>query len=202
MDAAQAADKITRKFPAAIQAKKEFRGEHSLTISPESLVSICTFAKESLGFNYLTDIASVDHMGDDPRFEVVYELYSLTDHIHLRLKTFVPEDDPQVDTVSGLWPTADWHEREIWDMMGIRFRNHPDLRRILMWEGYPYHPLRKDFPLAGLPSEMPDVAFSDAAPLQGGPFVAAPTSGNTQIREPRAREVSNLPSPNQFLAEP
>src|SRR5439155_209310 len=81
-----------------------------------------------------------------------------------------------VDTVSDIWPTADWHEREIYDMMGIRFNNHPDLRRILMWDGYPFFPLRKDFPLEGLPSEMPDVAFTSAAPMEGGPCVTQPST--------------------------
>ena len=84
-----------------------------------------------------------------------------------------------------IWPTANWHEREIYDMMGIRFSDHPDLRRILMWEGYPYYPLRKDFPLEGKPSEMPDVAFSEIAPLAGGPFVTSPGPGGTKDREPR-----------------
>jgi NADH-quinone oxidoreductase subunit C len=91
-----------------------------------------------------------------------------------------------VPTLSHVWEGANWHEREIFDMMGIRFTNHPDLRRILMWDGYPYFPLRKDFPLEGKPSEMPDVAFSDVAPLAGGPFVTAPTTTGTKNREPRA----------------
>ncbi len=106
---------------------------------------------------------------------------------HLRLKLRVSEDDPTVDTVTDIWPAADWHEREIYDMMGLRFNNHPDLRRILMWEGYPYFPLRKEFPLAGLPSNMPDVAFTAAAPLEGGPFVTVPSTAATKDREPRAR---------------
>ena len=92
-------------------------------------------------------------------------------------------------TVTGIWPTADWHEREIYDMMGITFDGHPDLRRILMWDGYPFYPLRKDFPLAGRPSEMPDVAFTDTAPLAGGPFVTSPSSASTVHREPRSREM-------------
>ena len=78
-------------------------------------------------------------------------------------------------------------------MMGIRFENHPDLRRIIMWEGYPYHPLRKDFPLEGKSSDIPDVAFTEAAPLDGGPFVTAPVHGTTEIREPRARRAGDLP---------
>jgi NADH-quinone oxidoreductase subunit C len=111
----------------------------------------------------------------------------MTMSIHLRLKLRVSEEDPTVDTVSDIWPTANWHEREIWDMMGLRFNNHPDLRRILMWEGYPYFPLRKEFPLEGLPSDMPDVAFTSAAPMEGGPFVTQPSTATAKDREPRAR---------------
>ena len=114
------------------------------------------------------------------------ELYSLEANVHLRLKTRVSRIILEVPTVSHLWATANWHEREVYDMMGIRFSGHPDLRRILMWEGYPYFPLRKDFPLAGKPSEMPDVAFSQPAPLAGGPFVTVPSSGHIDEREPRA----------------
>ncbi len=94
---------------------------------------------------------------------------------------------PTVDTVSDIWPTADWHEREIYDMMGLRFNNHPDLRRILMWEGYPYFPLRKEFPLEGLPSDMPDVAFTAAAPLEGGPLSRAQHRDDERSRAASAR---------------
>src|SRR5690606_24033739 len=97
-----------------------------------------------------------------------------------RLKYDVSEDSLEVPTVQGIWPTANWHEREVYDMMGIRFSGHPDLRRILMWDGYPYFPLRKDFPLEGKPSDVPEVAFTGIAPLEGGPFVTNPTDGTTQ----------------------
>jgi NADH-quinone oxidoreductase subunit C len=107
--------------------------------------------------------------------------------VHLRVKLKVPEEVQAVDTVCDIWPTANWHEREIYDMMGIKFNGHPDLRRILMWEGYPYFPLRKDFPLQGLPSEMPDVAFTKVTPLEGGPFVTVPSTAISKDREPRAR---------------
>ncbi len=117
---------------------------------------------------------------------MVYELYGLGHHQHLRVKSPVSEEQ-EAPTVSDLWPTANWHEREVFDMMGIRFDGHPDLRRILMWEGYPFHPLRKEFPLAGKASEMPDVAFSGIAPLEGGPFVTSPTDADTIEREPRAK---------------
>jgi NADH-quinone oxidoreductase subunit C len=174
-----------------LRDKTEFRGETTFTISREHLRDVAQFCRDELSFDYLLDIASVDNFGEEPRFEVVYELYSMSLGVHLRLKLRVSEDDPTVDTVSDVWPTANWHEREIYDMMGLRFNNHPDLRRILMWEGYPYFPLRKEFPLEGLPSNMPDVAFTAAAPLEGGPFVTVPSTATTKDREPRARGLTS-----------
>jgi NADH-quinone oxidoreductase subunit C len=170
-----------------LQEKIEFRGESTFLILPADLREVAKFCKDELSFDYLIDISSVDNFGEEPRFEIVYELYSMTLAIHLRLKLRVSEEQGEVATVSDLWPTANWHEREIFDMMGIRFADHPDLRRILMWDGYPYFPLRKEFPLEGLPSDMPDVAFSESAPLEGGPFVTSPSTATTKDREPRAR---------------
>jgi len=189
------------QFPDAVLEMKEFRGETSLRIHPDALRDVMVFCRDSLGFDYLLDITSIDHFETEPRWEVVYELYTLTHKSHLRLKMQL-EEDMEAPTVSDLWPTADWHEREIFDMMGIRFKDHPDLRRILMWEGYPYHPLRKDFPLEGRPSDVPEVAFSDIAPLAGGPFVTTSTDGTTQVREPRARHAGDLPSRERFISEP
>ena len=178
---------VGKLLASKIQGKSEFRGETTFVIRREDLHEVAKFCRDELSFDYLLDISSVDNFGDEPRFEVVYELYSMTIAAHLRLKLRVSEDDPTVDTVTDIWPAADWHEREIYDMMGLRFNNHPDLRRILMWEGYPYFPLRKEFPLEGLPSNMPDVAFTAAAPLEGGPFVTVPSTATTKDREPRAR---------------
>lgn len=166
--------------------KQEFRGETTFTISPADLREVAQFCREELCFDYLLDITSIDNFGDDPRFEIVYELYSMALGVHLRLK-FKLTENADAPSVSDIWPTANWHEREVYDMMGIRFAGHPDLRRILMWEGYPYFPLRKEFPLEGLPSEMPDIAFSASAPLEGGPFVTVPSTATTKDREPRAR---------------
>ncbi len=189
MSVADAAEALASRFE--VLNRTDFRGEVTLAVGREQIEAVCRYGKEVLGFDFLLDIASVDHFGDEPRFEVVYELLSLRDHTHLRLRTSVSEDDLEVPTVSGVWPTADWHEREIFDMMGIRFANHPDLRRILMWDGYPFYPLRKDFPLEGKPSELPDVAFTRSAPLAGGPFVTVPSSGGAKDREPRARRPEN-----------
>lgn len=189
MSLADATTAIEKQFGASVLLKKEFRGETTLHFASENIKSAIAFAKEKLGFDFLLDISSVDNFGEEPRFEIVYELYSLTTHLHLRLKCTLSEDHLSLPTISDLWPTADWHEREIFDMMGISFDSHPDLRRILMWDGYPFYPLRKDFPLAGRPSEMPDVAFTKSAPLAGGPFVTSPSTATSKDREPRAKEV-------------
>jgi NADH-quinone oxidoreductase subunit C len=180
---------------SAVQAKfkvikkTEFRGETTLYVERTEIKELARFCKEERGFAFLLDLSGVDHFGEEPRFEVVYELYQLEHGDHLRLKIVVSEDDLEVPTVSDVWATADWHEREAYDMYGIKFSGHPDLRRILMWDGYPFYPLRKDFPLAGRPSEMPDVAFTKAAPLAGGPFVTTPSTATTKDREPRSREI-------------
>ena len=180
-------ESLGKLFGPKLQEKTEFRGETTYTILPADLREVARFCRDDLSFDYLIDITSIDNSGSEPRFEIVYELYSMTLAIYLRLKLRISEEIATVDTVSDIWPTANWHEREIYDMMGIKFKGHPDLRRILMWDGYPFFPLRKEFPLEGLPSEMPDVAFSEAAPMEGGPFVTVPTSATTKDREPRAR---------------
>lgn len=178
---------LANMLGARLQRKTEFRGETTFVILPADLRAVAKFCRDELGLDYLIDITSVDNFGDEPRFEIVYELYSMTLQTHVRLKLAISEDENEVPSISDIWPTANWHEREIYDMMGIRFADHPDLRRILMWEGYPYFPLRKEFPLEGLPSNMPDIAFSESAPLEGGPFVTVPSSATTKDREPRAR---------------
>ena len=180
-------DSFEKSFGRKIQGKTDFRGETTYTISAIDLRDIAKFCRDKLSFDYLLDITSIDNFGEEPRFEIVYHLYSMPHGAHLRLKLRVSEELGAVDTVSDIWPTVDWHEREIYDMMGIRFNGHPDLRRILMWDGYPFFPLRKDFPLAGLPSDMPDVAFTKVTPLEGGPFVTVPSTAGSKDREPRAR---------------
>jgi len=192
MSAKDLALKLKEKFGAVLSEPAEFRGEVTLVLAePARIRELCLFAKQQLGFDYLVDVSSIDNYGEDPRFSVVYHLYGYGHRQHLRLKTSVSEESSELPTVSDVWRTADWHEREIYDMMGIRFRGHPDLRRILMWEGYPYFPLRKDFPLAGKASEMPETAFSNPAPLEGGPFVTAPGGKDSIAREPRVRVPEN-----------
>ena len=189
MNSSEAVEKIEAKFQDNILLKNSFRDELSLTVTKDSLIEIMTFCKKDLGFDYLVDLTAVDNLGINPRYEVVYELYSYSDSCHLRIKVGVDESEREVPSVVSLWPTANWHEREAFDMIGVTFSDHPDMRRILMWEGYPYYPLRKDFPLAGKTSDMPDVAFSEPVPLEGGPFVTSPSSATTDKREPRSREI-------------
>lgn len=140
---------LQQKFGTACEDVRVHRGETTVLVSRERVVDICQYLKDSCRFDMLIDICGVDYLGQQPRFQVVYHLLSIADNGRIRLKVAVPEEDPVVPTVSTVWSTADWHERECWDMYGIRFSGHPDLRRILMpddWEGYP---LRKDYPLQG-----------------------------------------------------
>ena len=188
MIALEQAQKIKARFGDLISEPAEFRGEITLAVADAGKISeVCRYAKDDLDFNYLVDISSVDNYGDDPRWTVVYHLRGLRHGGELRLKTGVSEEKSELPSVIGVWATANWHEREIYDMMGIRFSGHPDLRRILMWEGYPYFPLRKDFPLAGKPSDLPGVAFTRVTPMEGGPFVTVPSNDEAVQREPRVR---------------
>jgi len=186
--AARCVEKLREKFGAVLSEPVEFRGELTLRLSdPERIAEVCAFARQELGFDFLVDITSIDNYGEDPRYTIVYHLYGLSHNQYLRLKTDVGEEKSELPTVVPVWKSANWHEREIYDMMGVRFRGHPDLRRVIMWEGYPHHPLRKDFPLAGKPTDLPDIAFSDVAPLAGGPFVTVAGARDAGAREPRSR---------------
>jgi len=189
MTSQETAEKLKARFGEAVGATVEFRGEITVTISPEKIVEACRFLKAECGFDMLTDLSGVDNYGEDPRYEVDYYLYSLTHRCSIRLKVRISEENMTVDTVSGVWRTADWHEREAFDMFGIRFRGHPNLKRILMWDGYPYYPLRKDFPLAGIETELPETAVNAdkvrTSSMLGGPFVASSGTRSSLAREPR-----------------
>ncbi|TFE66820.1 NADH dehydrogenase [Methylacidiphilum sp. Yel] len=180
------AKEIQNLFPAKLLEVKEFRGEWTLIMDLAIIQEVARFLKEEKGFSLLLDISGVDHLGEEPRFEVVYHFYNLEKGLPLRIKGRLSESNPIVPTLSFVYPTANWHEREAYDMFGIIFEGHPDLRRILMWEGYPYFPLRKDFPVEGKPTDQSPIAFARPAPLDGGPFVSSPAPLSDQ-REPRAK---------------
>jgi NADH-quinone oxidoreductase subunit C len=152
MEAIQIAEKIKEKFPEDVLDIKEFRGQVSVVLKKERIVEIGRYIHDDpeLSLDYLIDVCGVDYMGKkEKRFEVVYHLYSMKHRHMVRLKAEVGEGDAEIDSVTPVWTGANWHEREAFDMYGIIFNGHPDLRRVLLpedWEGYP---LRKDYPVKG-----------------------------------------------------
>ncbi len=147
--------KLKEKFLDAILEYKVYKDELTVIVKKSDLNPIGRFLKddEDLQYNYLSDLCGVDNLGQQPRFEIVYHLYSLKYNQRVRLKVPVAEDDCSIDSVTDIWGTANWHEREAYDMYGIIFKNHPDLRRILNPDDFEGFPLRKDFPLKGKRAE-------------------------------------------------
>ncbi len=139
-------DLIKNKFPEAVTDILEFRGETTLVIKPDALIDVATFLRDepTLGFDLLSDVSAVDYYPDHPRFAVNYHLYALDNARSLRLKVWLDGETPSIASLTGVYPGANWHEREVWDLMGIRFEGHPDLRRIFMPDDFLGHPLRKD----------------------------------------------------------
>jgi NADH-quinone oxidoreductase subunit C len=125
------------------------RNELALEIAPERIVAVCRYLKEREQFVRLSAVTAVDWYPAEPRFEVVYLLHSIARNERLRLKCRVGGERPEIDSVTGVWRAANWYEREVFDLFGVRFRNHPDLRRLLMPEDWEGHPLRKDYPVTG-----------------------------------------------------
>ena len=156
MDRCTAVDLLKRAFPEAVTGVEEFRGETTVTIDRGKLRDVMKFLRESgeTRYDFLVDLTGVDLGGGSPRFLVVYLLHSTTFINRLRIKTAVAEGG-QLDTVSDIWKAADWFEREVYDMVGVSFANHPDLRRILLTDDFVGHPLRKDFPLKGHDFDKP-----------------------------------------------
>ena len=137
---------------AAVTSTHSYRGDETLIVDPARIADVMKTLRDDaeLYMNFLVDITAVDYLGREPRFEVVYHLRSFKTGARLRVKALVAEPEngsnPELETVAPLWATANWMEREVWDLYGIKFRGHPDLRRILMYEEFVGHPLRKDYP--------------------------------------------------------
>ena len=171
----------------------------AINVPASDLLAVLRSLRDDHGFDMLADVSGVDwSVVVSPRFTVVYHVFSTARHDYVRVAADCADGaSPEVPSATGLWPGSDWHEREAYDMFGIRFAGHPDLRRILMWDEYPHFPLRKDFPLAGIETELPDADVvaetrtgAIAAPMMGGPFVAAPGQINLTEAEPRAKDES------------
>jgi NADH-quinone oxidoreductase subunit C len=135
--------------PKAVVGGKSDRGELTLEIALERIVEVCRFLKEDQKFARVSTVTAVDWYPEEPRFEVVYHLHSPERNERLRLKCRLPGGNPEIDSVTGVWRGANWYERETFDLFGIRFRNHPDLKRIMLPESWEGHPLRKDYPVTG-----------------------------------------------------
>jgi NADH-quinone oxidoreductase subunit C len=140
--------RLIEAFGAAVTLTHAYRGDATARVEASRAVEILRFLRDEpdLAFEFLVDLTAVDYLGEDTRFEVVYHLYSLRHNARVRIKARVPEEPCQVDSAVEVWPAANWLEREVWDLYGIRFRNHPDLRRLLLYEEFEGHPLRKDYP--------------------------------------------------------
>jgi len=156
MEPLEIAEKIKELFPEEVLAVSEFRGQVSVTLRKNRIRDIARYLHDDpdLYFDYLIDVCGVDYLGKkEKRFEVVYHLYSIKHRRMIRLKAEVGEEDLTIDSVTSVWIGANWHERETFDLFGITFSGHPDLRRILMPEDWEGHPLRKDYPLKGPATE-------------------------------------------------
>ena len=150
-----------------------YAGETTVYVDKDAIAEVCLFLRDEVGFDYMSDMATVDRFTEDDRYEVVYNLCALEARKRIRLKVRVDESDLSVPTVTDVWPGAGWHEREAWDMMGIRFAGHPGLRRIYMPEDFEYHPLRKEFPTLGIPGSLPLPPNSPDGDLQPDPYARA-----------------------------
>jgi NADH-quinone oxidoreductase subunit C len=149
-------EKLKNTFPDSVLEVYEFRDEMTVIVPKERIVDICRFLKEDpqLQFAFLADVCGIDMYTPTKRFGVIYNLYSMKNKNRIRLKIFTEEEDLKVPTMTGVYGTANWHERETFDMFGIIFEGHPDLRRVYMPDDFEYFPLRKDFPLMGIPGSL------------------------------------------------
>jgi NADH-quinone oxidoreductase subunit C len=184
--AESAVETVRGKFSQAVIETSHVHGEHTIVLRPESLVAVCTYLAKNLRYNFLSSVTAVDWLERVPRYDVVYHLLSLPNRSELRLKTRVGnsgEEHPAVPTVTGVWPAANWYEREVYDLFGIIFTGHPDLRRILMPMDWSTHPLRKDYPLTGF--DLPEPHWGGQVPYDVDPGV-----GHQTLRTPFSRELN------------
>lgn len=156
MTALDPVESVRSRWADALQDVVVHRGETTLVVEAAQIAEICTYLRDADGleYNFLSDITAVDYYPDEPRFAVCYHLYSMIHNRRLRLKVYLPADDPKVPTITNVWLAANYQEREAFDMLGIVFEGHPDLRRILMPEDWQGHPQRKDYPLGYEPVQF------------------------------------------------
>ena len=164
---------LGERFGDTITGVAEYASEHTVFVEKSAIVDVCRHLKEEMGYMYLSEMGTIDRFTEEDRFEVYYSLVNMQTQKRLRIKVRVDEEDPTVPSVISVFRSANWHEREAWDMMGIRFDGHPDLRRIFMPEDFEYHPARKEFPTLGIPGSLPLPPLVSDGELTLDPFPRA-----------------------------
>lgn len=196
--AASTVETIRQKFPQAVIETVDYRDEQTIVLQPEQLITVCTYLKKNLQYDFLETVTAVHWPERLPRFDVVYQLLSISNQCFLRLKLRVGERreaHPAVPSVTSVWPGANWYEREIYDLFGLTFTGHPDLRRILMPADWTTHPLRKDYPLTGF--DLPEPHWGGQVPYDVDPGV-----GSQTLRSPDGRELNESRSNINTNQEP
>ena len=176
---------------------RESSDHPAINCPAEQFIELCTYLHDKLGYDMLVDVTAIDWDISSPRFTGIYHFLSTTKHHYMRVAVDCEDDiNPKLPSLTKLYPASNWHERETYDLMGIHYEGHPNLKRILMWDDYPYHPLRKDFPLAGIETPLPAADIAEVthasvkpAPMMGGPFVSSAGGPMSQI-EPCGRDES------------
>jgi NADH-quinone oxidoreductase subunit C len=191
-------EKVREKYPQAVIEISDFRNEQTIVLKPELLVTVCSYLQNNLQYTFLSTITAVHWPERLPRFDVVYHLLSIPNRCELRLKVRVGErreEHPAIPTVTGVWPGANWYEREVYDLFGITFSGHPNLTRILMPMDWTTHPLRKDYPLSGF--DLPEPHWGGQVPYDTDPGV-----GTQTLRSPDGRELNESRSKISQNQEP
>jgi len=185
---------LAATIDGSVLAADRFAGDVTITVPRESIVEICRFLKEEQGYTFLVDLTAVDWPErEEARFDVVYWMHRFDDSKRIRLLAAVPEDEP-IASATCVWKTANWLEREAYDMFGITFEGHPALERILTWEGFNGHPLRKDFPLEGIDTGA--AIYPDVYPPGGGPL----REEELQKPEPKPKKTESTPAEKEGSA--
>ena len=193
-DVPEVVEALSEQFGEDVLEVSVYAGEHTVRVTKDRIVEICRFLKEEQGFNYLSDAGGIDRFVEKDRYEVFYNLVALTKRKRIRLKVRVDEEDMTVPSITGVYKAANWNERECYDMMGIRFEGHADLRRMYMPEDFEYHPQRKEFPLLGVPGSLPLPPQTPEGELTMDPFAAAHGSKPVKsFEEPRGQEGEGDP---------
>ena len=191
-------DALREKFEEAIQDLVVYAGEHTVFVEKAKIVEVCRFLKEEQGFTYLVDLGGVDRFTEEDRFEVFYNLVNVEGGKRIRLKVRVDENNLHVPSVVSLFEAANWNERECFDMHGLIFDGHPDLRRMYMPEDFEYYPQRKEFPLLGIPGSLPLPPQTPEGDLTMDPFAAAHGSKPIKSYQEPPSETSEETSENEI----